>query len=107
MHAERIAQIQAEESSCRPPIWTEVYQTMRCPGPPCTLGTHCFIDLEDGKKHIKLNTHHLHYLIKEVEAGFELRSQHHIPDDLRSQLHQLQLALGRGQRRHQFECQRP
>lgn len=86
MRAERAAQVQAEESSGQVSRWTEVYKTMRCPGPPCTQGPHCWID-PNGKKHYKLNTHYLRHLVKDVEGGFELQSQHHIPDDLRSQLY--------------------
>ena len=41
MLAERAAQLDAKESSRQPSIWREVYDLMRCPGPPCDLKPHC------------------------------------------------------------------
>ena len=67
MLAERESQLDAEEqSSGQPSIWREVYSVMRCPGPPCNLGSYCWIDSE-GKRHYKLKTHHLRNLIRYVE----------------------------------------
>ena len=58
---------------------------MRCPGPPCNLGPHCWRD-PFGKKHYKLRTHHLKALIKFVEEGHVLRTYDDVPDDIREQL---------------------
>jgi hypothetical protein len=56
MLVERDAQLRAEEDSVGvSPAWTDVYNLMRCPGPPCRLGPHCWRD-PDGKKHYKLLT---------------------------------------------------
>jgi len=59
MLAEGDAQIDAEHASTgHPPIWRHVYNLMRCPGSPCHLGPHCWVD-PVGKKHYKLNSHHM------------------------------------------------
>jgi hypothetical protein len=51
MLADRAAQLDAEQDSTgNPSIWQEVYSLMRCPGPPCDLGPHCWRD-PFGKKH--------------------------------------------------------
>jgi hypothetical protein len=87
--AKRAAQLDAEESSGQPSIWRdvwEVYNLMRCPGPPCDLGPYCWCD-PDGKKRYKLNTHHLRSLIRYVEQGHELRMHCDVPKHIRDQLH--------------------
>jgi len=86
MLAERAAQLDAEESSGQPSIWREVYNLMRCPGPPCDLGPYCWCD-PDGKKRYKLNTHHLRSLIRYVEQGHELRTHSDVPKHIRDQLY--------------------
>jgi hypothetical protein len=86
MLTERAAQLDAEESSGQPSIWREVYNLMRCPGPPCDLGPYCWCD-PDGKKHYKLNTHHLRSLIRYVEQGHELRTHNDMPKHIRDQLY--------------------
>ncbi|KAH6664497.1 hypothetical protein B0J14DRAFT_621229 [Halenospora varia] len=40
---------------------------MRCTGPPCNLGPHCWRD-PVGKKHYKLKSHHLRSLIMHLYA---------------------------------------
>ena len=87
MLSERAMQLDAEEgASGRPSIWRDVYNLMRCPGPPCNLGTYCWRD-NIGKKHYKLKTHHLKSLIRHVEEGGLLQSHDDVPDDLRDQLY--------------------
>ncbi|KAK3353543.1 hypothetical protein B0T25DRAFT_623475 [Lasiosphaeria hispida] len=67
MLSERAMQLDAEEVSGHPSIWREVYNLMRCPGPPCYLGPYCWRD-SIGKRHYKLKTHHLRNLIKYLYA---------------------------------------
>jgi hypothetical protein len=59
---------------------------MRCPGPPCQLGLHCWRD-PDGKKHYKLYPHHLRRLVKFVQDGGKLGCQADVPEDIRQQLY--------------------
>lgn len=59
---------------------------MRCPGPPCHLGPHCWIDYA-GKKHYKLRTHHLESLIKHVQQGGDLETHDDVPEEIREQLY--------------------
>lgn len=59
---------------------------MRCPGPPCNLGPHCWRD-SISKKHYKLGTHHLKSLIKYVEQGGALRTHDDVLDNIREQLY--------------------
>ncbi|KAB8227930.1 uncharacterized protein BDW43DRAFT_316341 [Aspergillus alliaceus] len=69
MLTERDAQIDAEQASGQCLFWREVYQMMRCPGPPCRHeGQYCWLD-PVGKKHYKLRTHHLRGLVKYIEGG--------------------------------------
>jgi hypothetical protein len=84
--SERAAQLDAEgESSGQSSIWQEVYSLMRCPGPPCDLGPHCWRD-PFGKRHYKLRTHHLRALIEFVEHGNTLQSHEDVPEQIREQL---------------------
>ncbi|PSN58574.1 hypothetical protein BS50DRAFT_566671 [Corynespora cassiicola Philippines] len=86
MLAERAAQLDAEqETSGNPSIWREVYALMRCPGPPCNLGPHCWRD-PFGKKHYKLRTHHLKALVELVQEGHVLKSHDDVPGGIREQL---------------------
>lgn len=51
MLADRASQLDAEEqSSGQPSAWVDVYNLMRCPGPPCSRGPYCWRD-PFGKKH--------------------------------------------------------
>ncbi|KAI9778682.1 MAG: hypothetical protein M1839_007913 [Geoglossum umbratile] len=87
MLTERATQLDAEEeSSGQPSIWQDVYSLMRCPGPPCHLGPHCWRD-PVGKKHYKLKTHQLKGLIRHVEQGGRLRTHDDVPEDIRQQLY--------------------
>ncbi|KAJ5642756.1 hypothetical protein N7490_006756 [Penicillium lividum] len=86
MLADRDAQLDAEDASGRPSVWREVYQMMRCPGPPCRHdGQYCWKDPVE-KKHYKLRTHQLRSLVKFVEEGGILETHNDIPDSLREQL---------------------
>ena len=87
MLAEGAAQLDAEQASTRhPSIWREVYNLMRCPGPPCNKGPHCWRD-PVGKKHYTLNTHHLKSLIMYVQDGHTLQTHDDVPKDIREQLY--------------------
>jgi hypothetical protein len=87
MLSERAEQLDGEqESSGQPSVWRDVYSLMRCPGPPCHLGPHCWRD-PVGKKHYKLKTHHLKSLIRYVEQGYELQKHEDVPEDIREQLY--------------------
>ena len=87
MLAEGALQLNAEqEVSGQPSIWRDVYNLMRCPGPPCHLGPHWWRD-PVGKKHYKLKTHHLRSLYRYVEQGASLQIQDDVPEDIRQQLY--------------------
>jgi hypothetical protein len=87
MLADRASQLDAEqETSASASVWREVYALMRCPGPPCNRGPHCWRD-HFGKKHYKLQTHHLKALIQLVEEGHVLNTHNDVPEDIREQLY--------------------
>jgi hypothetical protein len=87
MLAERDSQVDAEEgTSSQPSLWQDVYNLMRCPGPPCNLGPHCWRD-PHGKKHYKMRTHQLKALIRHVAQGGLLQSHDDVPEDVRQQLY--------------------
>lgn len=87
MLAERAMQLDAEEDAAgQPSIWRDVYNLMRCPGPPCNLGPYCWRD-NVGKRHYKLKTHNLKSLIRYVENGGTLETHDDVPDDIREQLY--------------------
>jgi hypothetical protein len=87
MFADRASQLEAEqETSGSPSAWQEVYALLRCPGPPCNLGPHCWRD-PFGKKHYKLRTHHLKALVELVQQGHTLKSHDDVPEDVREQLY--------------------
>lgn len=58
---------------------------MRCPGPPCALGPHCWRD-PAGNKHYKLRTPHLKALIDFVTESNVLQSHNDMPAHVREQL---------------------
>jgi hypothetical protein len=86
MLADRASQLDAEQSSGSSSVWRDVYALMRCPGPPCSLGPHCWRD-PFGKKHYRLRTHHLKTLIELVQNGYVLNSHDDVPEDVRGQLY--------------------
>ena len=87
MRSELAAQVDAEEvSTGQPAVWRDVYRVMRCLGPSCQLGPHCWSD-PDSKKHYRLNSHHLRSLVKFVQDGSRLESHDDVPTDFRDQLY--------------------
>ncbi|KAM0714703.1 hypothetical protein Q7P37_009720 [Cladosporium fusiforme] len=70
----------------QPAVWCQVYEIMRCPGPPCNLGPHCWRDIA-GKKHYRLLTHQLRRLVQYKEEGNKLESHDDVPDDVREELY--------------------
>ena len=87
MLAERESQLDAEQqTSAQPSVWREVCSLMRCPGPPCNLGSYCWIDSE-GKRHYGLKTHHFRNFVRYVEKGGVLQTHDDVPDDVREQLY--------------------
>jgi len=74
------------ELTGRPAIWKEVYEVMRCPGPPCDKGPHCWCD-PLGKKHYPLRPRHLKSLIRFVEQGGILETHRDVPEEIRQQLY--------------------
>jgi hypothetical protein len=86
MLSELALQLDTEEkSSGQPSTWREVYNLMRCTGPPCGLGPYCWRD-PSGNKHYNLKTHHLRSLIRHVEEGNKLLSHEDVPQNIRQQL---------------------
>jgi hypothetical protein len=69
-----------------PSVWRDIYSLMRCPGPPCHLGPHCWRD-PVSKKHYKLNTHHFRRLIRHAEQGHPIRTHDDVPEDIRDELY--------------------
>lgn len=87
MLAKRATQLDAEEADAgRPSIWREVYNLMRCPGPPCNLGPHYWRD-PGGKRHYMLRIHYLKGLIKHVEQGYTLQTHDDVAEEVRQQLY--------------------
>jgi hypothetical protein len=74
-----------KESNGQPSTWNSVYGQMRCPGPPCDLGLHCWIE-PSGKKHYNLKAHHLRALVEHVDDGKPLRNHDDVPEKIREQL---------------------
>jgi hypothetical protein len=86
MLAERDAQICAEEDSLGAPSpWKDVYNLMRCPGPPCRLGPHCWRDPKD-KLHHKLTPNRLKDMVQYVEQGGKILSHEDVPDFIRKDI---------------------
>jgi len=87
MLAELDAETNAVESSTgKPSAWRHVYEKMRCPGPPCTLGPYCWHDSQTNKRYT-LKTHHLRVLIRHVEREGRLETHNDVPDELRQQIY--------------------
>ncbi|KAK8093419.1 hypothetical protein PG997_000104 [Apiospora hydei] len=66
--------------------WNELYERMRCPGPPCHLGPYCWRDSANSK-HYRLRTHHLRSLVRHIEEGHAINCHDDVPDFLRTQLY--------------------
>jgi hypothetical protein len=75
-----------DESPEQPSVWRDIYNLMRCPGPPYHLGPHCWRD-PVGKKHYKLKTHHFRRLIRYAEQGHPIRTHDDVPEDIRDELY--------------------
>jgi hypothetical protein len=97
MLAERDTQLDIEASSGQPPIWSKVYELMRCQVPSCNLGPHCWRD-PIGKKHYKLRTSHLTRLIGHVKEGYVLDTHDDVPEEVRQQLYAEQQGMERRQK---------
>lgn len=81
MLAERASHLDAEEASTdEPSIWRRVYALMRCTGPPCKLGPHCWRDATGC--HYRLNTYHFSCLIEHVRNGHRLETHADMPEDI-------------------------
>ncbi|EED11616.1 conserved hypothetical protein [Talaromyces stipitatus ATCC 10500] len=88
MLAEREARIDAEQSSGQSSPWRDVYDKMKCPGPPCKNSEgYCWQD-PVGKKHYRLNTHHLTHLVDMVKKKrLFLETHDDVPEMIREQLY--------------------
>lgn len=77
---EQAIQLDAEEASLgQVSVWNEVYNIMRCPGPPCQLGPYYWRDLIS-KKHYGLKAYHLQSLIWHVEQDSKLLYHEDVPN---------------------------
>jgi hypothetical protein len=84
---QRETQLDAEEDATgQPSITSRVYKVFRCPGPPCNLGPHCWVDPVT-KKHYKLKWHHFKDILKLVEEGHRLDTQNDMPEKVRIDLY--------------------
>ncbi|KAK2021448.1 hypothetical protein LX32DRAFT_604751 [Colletotrichum zoysiae] len=87
MLAERDAELEGERNgSGQAPVWERVYSLMRCPGSPCNLGPHCWVD-DNGRKHYKLVTRHLTKMVAYVEDDGRLESHSDVPSSIRELLY--------------------
>jgi hypothetical protein len=83
MLEERDTQLCAEEDSLGvPSAWKDVYNLMRCQGPPCHSGPHCWRDPKD-KMHHELEPSHLKRMVHYVEQGGKLSSHGDVPNSIR------------------------
>ncbi|KAK8036618.1 hypothetical protein PG991_001755 [Apiospora marii] len=85
MLAKRTTQLHAEAMTGQQTTWNELYERMRCPGPPCHLGPYCWRDSANSK-HYRLRTHHFRSLIRYIE-GHPINCHDDMPDFLRTQLY--------------------
>lgn len=79
-------QTERDQGSGQGAVWRQVYELMRCPGPPCHLGPHCWRDIA-GKKHYRLLTHQLKRLVRYKEEGNKLENHTDVPEDVRQELY--------------------
>jgi hypothetical protein len=75
-----------QEISGQPAVWQKVYTLMRCPGPSCDRGPHCWID-PDGKKHYRMRAPHFRSLIEHVAKGGIVQTHDDTPPEVRHQLY--------------------
>lgn len=87
MRNELDLRVEAEQAtSGQQSHWRKVYGLFRCPGSPCALGPHCWID-PVGKKHYRLLTHHLKELVRFVERRGKLETHEDVPPFITQQLY--------------------
>ncbi|KAH8652835.1 hypothetical protein BGZ61DRAFT_468434 [Ilyonectria robusta] len=58
----------------------KAYTLMRCPGPPCTKGDHCW---QNGGNHYQLQPHHVRMLADHLQSGKVLNGHDDVPDNFR------------------------
>ncbi|RSL41598.1 hypothetical protein CEP54_015771 [Fusarium duplospermum] len=58
----------------------KAYTLMRCPGPPCTKGDHCW---QNEGKHHRLQPHHIRMLADYMQAGNILNGHDDVPAEFR------------------------
>ncbi|CAM1508712.1 Fc.00g055600.m01.CDS01 [Cosmosporella sp. VM-42] len=58
----------------------KAYTLMRCPGPPCTKGDHCW---QNEGKHHRLQPHHIRILADHLQAGKVLNGHDDVPPEFR------------------------
>lgn len=58
----------------------QAYALMRCTGPPCTKGDHCW---QSEGKHHRLLPHHVRMLADHLQAGRPLNGHDDVPDEFR------------------------
>lgn len=91
-------QTERDEVLGRPAVWREVYELMRCPGPPCDQGPYCWRDFA-GKKHYKVLTHQMKHLVEYKQEGNKLDTHDDVPESVREELYAVeQQRLERRQR---------
>jgi len=84
---QRETQLDAEEEATgQPSITKRVYEVLRCPGAPCNLGPHCWVDPVT-KKHYKLKWHHFKDILRLVEEGHHFETQNDMPEKVRLDLY--------------------
>ncbi|KID82006.1 hypothetical protein MGU_10660 [Metarhizium guizhouense ARSEF 977] len=59
---------------------SKAYNLMRCPGPPCKNGDHCW---QYEGRHIRLFAHHIDILADHLHAGRTLNGHHDVPETFR------------------------
>ncbi|KAK1613489.1 hypothetical protein BDP81DRAFT_388078 [Colletotrichum phormii] len=93
MLSDRDLQLSAEQSSDGlPSVWPEVYNLMRCTGPPCRAGSYCWRD-STTSRHYRLKTQPPRNIspawhgLLHVEHGGVLQGHDDVPQFLRHQLY--------------------
>lgn len=68
------------------PAVREVYELMRCPGPPCQLKPYCWYDFSTAKRY-RLLTAHLKLLVQYRMKGNKVKSYADVPDHVRRKIY--------------------
>lgn len=82
----QLAELDEEEAAGKTSHWRDVYNLMRCTGPPCQ-GRYCWRDPNQGRKHFSLEPHVLQKLVEYVEDGRTLRTHDDVPQYIRDLIH--------------------